>query len=823
MTLRAALFFVATLFVSTPAFALTWPDVADRIDRELASPDAGVRRAAADRLHSLTPGAATPLVLRALGDGDVEVRVAASRAAVLGHILSATDIVLSWLGDRDVRLRIAACDVAGALPNPRAVAQLARALGDVDGGVRAAAAAALGGQGSPEAVAPLLGKLDDSSPVVRVQIARALARLGDLRAVVPLVGKIQDSVPDVRQSVARALGELGDPRAAPPLIQELRDGSNEVRVATLRALGQLHADSAVDAISPLAIDKSPLLRQAAAAALGRIGSAEAARALVNLLGAADDAAAGLDPSPARDALVEIGASVVAPLRALLAQSPTPAGATSAAWVLGEMRSAASAPDIVRAMRTGTLPVPAALHALAGTGSSEAVAVALEFVDDPSPAVRAEALRAAGALLDPAHPDGRAVEPLAAALRDARLTAIERAQVATLLGRTGAPRAGQVLAGLLSLHDPELKLAAIDALGALGASGADGPLLAQLDDPDPAVRLHAAVALAEGGGPGARDALIAHLGGGAEPDRSVTLTALGGILARAPSDAAVQVLSRAIALSEGPERDALILAIGRADAPSAMPTLKGLLRSENADDRRTLAAVLAARRARADSLPLLHALLTDSDATVRAEAAWSIGEIGDLTDLDALAPLVRAPDVDPAIDATGAIARIVARSKAPDRAAATLCPLLVDPRSHVRANAASGLALAAARCADGSSERRLLADDVEPVRLAAARAIARRRLGDADARALDRCMIGDRSGAVARVCREGAPPPPSGAHEVEVYVAGETTHEPQPGASFVAEFADGILRAGRTDRRGAAFDAAAPQGDVSLTPISAPGR
>jgi HEAT repeat protein len=501
----------------------------------------------------------------------------------------------------------------------------------------------------------------------------------------------------------------------------------------------------------------------------------------------------------------------------------PATATSAAWVLGELRSAVSAADIIHAMRTGTLPIHAALHALAGTGGADAVAVALEFVGDLSPAVRTEALRSAATLLDPAHPDGRAVEPLAAALRDTRLSAIERARVAVLLGRTGAPRAGQVLVGLLSGYDPELKLAAIDALGAVGPSGADEALLRQLDDPDAGVRLHAAVSLAEAGGAAAREGLISRLGGGAEVDRSVTLTALGGVLARVPSDAAVQFLGHAIALAEGPERDALILAIGRADTPAAIPLLQEMLRSRNADDRRTLAAVLAARRTRRESIPMLRALLADSDPTVRAEAAWSIGEIADSAELGGLLPLVHAPDADPAINATGAIARIAARSHAPDLAAGALCPLLDDARSYVRANAAAGLALALARCGDGSVERRLLADDVEPVRLAAARAIAQRSLGALDLRALDRCTTSDRSGAVARRCREGAPSLVGSTHPVELYIASDATSEPRPGSSFVAEFADGVLRATRTDRRGAAFDAAAPQGDVSLIPIRAPNR
>jgi HEAT repeat protein len=525
----------------------------------------------------------------------------------------------------------------------------------------------------------------------------------------------------------------------------------------------------------------------------------------------------------REALVSIGDAAVAPVRALLALAPAPAAAASAAWVLGELRSTVSAEDIVHAMRQGTLPAAAALHALATTGSGNAVAIALEFVDDPSPQVRGEAFRAVGTLLDPTHPDGRAVEPLAATLRDVRLTAAERVRVASLLGRTGAPRARDVLVSLLSLRDPTLRLAAIDALGALGPSGADAPLLNALEDPDPAVRLHAAVSLADAGGAEARDALISRLGSDAELDRSATLTALAGILVRAPSDGAVRSLSHEIVLAAGPERDALILAIGCANTPAAAPTLRDLLHSPNVEDRRVLATVLPARRTRLDSMPMLRALLDDPDPSVRAEAAWSIGEIGTRNELPALASLVRGADADPAIDATGAIARIAARTHVPEIATGTLCPFLGDPRAYVRANAIAGLALASARCGDGSVERRILADDVEPARGAAARAIAGHPLGAVDSRALEGCTMSDRSGAVANRCREGAPPRMGSTHPLELYIATGSTSEPRPGSSFVAEFADGILRASRTDRRGAAFDAAAPEGDVSLIPIGASSR
>jgi cellulose synthase operon protein C len=826
--------FVALAF-SPQAHALTWPDAADRAERDLSSPDPAVRRAATERLRLLGTAVVTPLLERALGDPDVDVRIAAAHVAIAKHVTRATHLVLPWLGEREARLRAAACEVAGAIPDPNGTTQLARALSDADATVRAAAANALGEQASKDATPPLLGKLDDPSPVTRVEVVRALARLGDPRSVIPLIGKAEDSVPEVRQAVARALGALGDPRAAPALVLQLRDPVTDVKVASLTALGLLHAESATDAISPLATDRNPLLRRAAVEALGRIASADAIRTLVALLGMGDDGGAGLETSGVREALVNAGSKAKTPLVAVLGGASTPLAATSAAWVLTELRATAAVPDLVRAMRRGTLPVTAALHALGRLGSEGALEVVLEFVDDKSAAERKEALVAAESLLDPAHPDGRAVEPLSAALLDPALRAAERARIAFLLGRTGAARATPILVSLVSAKDQEVRLSAIDALGALGGSSrADGPLLSAMDDPDPSVRLHAAVALGQVGGAAARDALLAHVDKGTDVDRPATLAALGGILARAPSDAALHSLAHALELTEGPVRDALILALARADLPAALPTLTSLARSPNPEDRRTLASALAARRATPATLDLLGTLLADAEPSVRADAAWSLGEVSGAASLPNLEGLLRSPDLAPATNAAAAVARIRARAqaspagRAPDGKVSDpppteLCALLSDSRSQVRANAAAGLALLHARCGDGAAERRMLEKDpMAFARASAARAIAARPLGPADAEALDRCKTAEPSGTVARQCHPssgGGPVPSPTTEPVEIYVEDALGTEPRPGGPFVVLLPDGLLRAGKADRRGAFFDAAAPRGEVSLLSVT----
>jgi HEAT repeat protein len=838
---------LAIVTVAASSTALDWPDVPERIERGLLSPDPASRRSAARELSTLGASRATPLVLKAMNDPDLDVRLAGAQSAIRLHVTSATDVALQWLGERESKLRVAGCEIANAMPTPRAVPALARALGDSDPQVRAACADALGTQASPDAVAPLSGKLDDPTPAVRSQVARALAKLGDPRAVVPLVGKVQDSVPDVRQAVVRALGDLGDTRATQALLLALRDNVAEVKVEALAALGRLRASEAASAIAPLALERNPAVRQAALVALGRIATPDAVRAMMKALGTQEDGAGTLERTSVRDALVSAGAPAVVELTALL-ERPVPAPvATSAAWVLGELHATKSAPTIVAALRKGTLPPAAALHALAGAGSAEQVPVVLEFVADPSPAVREEALRAATALLDPSRPDGRAVEPLAATLRAPRTSPGERAAVATLLGRTGAPRAAAELAGLVTSKDAALRLAAIDALGALGsasagtgpsngtakpnggADGTDDALVPLLADIDPAVRLHTAVALAASGGVKARGLLLMKLDGGDEVDRYAVLAALGGILERYPDEAAAARLFKDLAVAAGPERDAVLEAAGRSRLPSVVRSLGEVAAKGGVDDRRMVAAVIGAHRGSPAALALAKTLAADTDGSVRAQAAFTLGVMGDASALPLLATLARSGDGEVAADAAGGLARYAWLDGHASQAAVSgpACTMLADGRATVRANALVALSFVQARCGDGRTERRLLADDPSDlVRGAAARAIVAAGMtkGSAtpeDRAALDHCVSTDRSTDVARLCRPrpleaaSAPRPPRPPRAVTVYVVGESGVAARPRAPFLLEYEGGILRAGVADRRGATFEPVAPAGEVVL--------
>ncbi len=806
--MRFSVFVIASMLVlSTPAAALVWPDVIEEVQSGLNAPAMQTRRAAAERIASLGLAVALPLLQKALGDPETEVRIAAAQSAIRLHANEVTEVVLPWLRERDVRLRVAACEVARSMPNAKAVAELGRALGDTESPlVRAAAAEALGAAQTTEAAAPLLGRLDDPSPNVRVQVARALAKLHDPRAVVPLVGKAQDSAPEVRQAVARALGDLGDARAGQTLIQLLRDPVLDVKLEVLTAIGRMRADSAVPTLAPLASDRTSSIRSAAITALGRIGTKDAVRVLVALLGQAEDATSSLERTPVREALVSTGDAAIPELAAALDGATGSARAASAAWVLGELRAKKEAPRVIAALRRGSISSAAALHALAGCGSAESIPIVLEYLADASPVVRAEAMGAAGALLDPSKPDGRAVEPLVAALRARALTDAERASLARLLGRTGAPRAAPSLTALLGAREPSLRLAAIVALGQLGPAGADDALLSLLREPDAEVRLRTAVALSTAGGERSREALLGWIDGGDGIDRAAVVTALAGVLARAPSPAATERVRRSLELSAGGDRDALLVVLGR--SPAGTTALRDVAEHGDDDDRRTVASVVGAV-VEGPRLNLLKVLLADRDATVQAQAAWSAAAFPAAAVQADLEKLLRVADADVACNAMGALARVV-----PISARAPLfCAALTDARPLVRANALA--AIARGQTCDPARVRALLANDTSiDVRIAAARATWARTTPEARAE-LAECAASDRSPRVARACVERPATSTATRSPVEVFVVPYGATSPKARAPYVLEIPDGTLRCGAADRRGAIVEPAAPAGELTL--------
>ncbi len=806
---------LALLLATSTAQAYLWPTVPDQVARGLADDDVTARRSAAAQLHELPLQAATPLIATALEDPDTEVRLHAARAGVQLHMPGVSERILAWLSETDPRLRLAACELVRSMPSSHSVAPLSRVLGDANADVRLAAATTLGILGDPEAVPSLLGHLDDPNPEARTAIVVALGRIGDPRAVVPLLGKAQDASPDVRRMTVRVLGDLGDVRASSALLLALRDRMQAVRVEAIESLGRLRAQEAVAALSPLALDRTALpVRNAAVMALARVGSPQALDALIAALEADDPST---DRSPVRQALVRFGAGAVPRLTDAVRSSTSQALVAGACLVLGEVHAPGAAAIVVDAVQRGQVPARTGLRALASLGDASALPFVLEMLDQPSAPVRRSAMDAAASMLDPSRPDGRAVDPIAARLRDVRLSTDERVALAGLLGRTGAPRAAALLMELARSKDRALALAALEALGSVGQAGQDALLVESLGDEDPNVRLAAAMALARVAAPSTAALLLDRLVQASEQDRASIGIALSGAMAASRDDAVAGRAADLLDVVRESTRDVLIEGLGRSVSTAAGRRLALLAdTSVSADDRRKIAEALAGHP---DQLPALRRLAGDSDPSVQANAVWSLGEVGQEADAALLVSLMRHRDVAVAGNAVAALARLIRAGKLSDTGA--LCPALDDARSYVRANALAALAMTGHRCGDGARERAmLLSDPSATVRAKAAQAVRAVPAGDgaADRRMLRRCAMDDRNGMVASMCNDAAAAPTGVAPDTEpvvVFVVPDGSTSPVARLPFALVLADGLMRLGLADRRGAVFEARAPRGRVEL--------
>ena len=103
-----------------------------------------------------------------------------------------------------------------------------------------------------------------------------------------------------------------------------------------------------------------------------------------------------------------------------------------------------------------------------------------------------------------------------------------------------------------------------------------------------------------------------------------------------------------------------------------------------------------------------------------------------------------------------------------------------------------------------------------MRLQAARLLARDAQSKSkdDARALARCVADDKSGMVAVACRMPSTRSSESSPSL-VFVVPDGRAAPLPSAAYSLARADGLIRSGLADRRGAVFERAAPKGELKL--------
>lgn len=799
-----------------PVQAAIWPSAVRRAEQDLSATEPSARLAAVAALAELPRSAARRLLLRALDDTDSQVQSSALELLLRLETPRVTERVVPWLSGSDKRLRLSAALALAVAPARTSTPALGRALSDSDAEVRAAAAMALGASQSDDAVLPLLGHLDDSVPEVREAVANALGTLGDPRAVLPLIGKIEDPRPSVRAAVARALGSLRDGRSGSALLLSLRDSDRAVVVAVVRALGSLRESSAVAPLaSLLATGPEPELRRALLQALGRIGSLDAGQALVKEL-ASDEP--GRERDAVLGALAQAPQAFTPPLRDCLDAVVDIAQAEGCALGLAEVHDGASSTRVRAALDRGRLSAKVGLSVLGALGDARALSAALERLTVADAETRQAAMTAAEALLSPKDADGRAVEPLARALAARAISRAERLRLVALLGRTGSERALPTLLPLLqTTSDPGLAESAALALGSVPGPATARALLSALDADEGRVKRAAALSLRRAKSPELVGPLLERLAQRGRAERALVYLALPGPLAATTDD---KLLARAVELlaaTRGSERDELLEALAASQRAPARRALLAQAQSADQADRAKAAELLAV----APDVAVLARLLRDTDARVRANAAWSLGfaEPAHAPEAEkALAAALRdrdAPVIGNAAVSLGRLAR-----KRPEAAAAALCgTLLRDPRGMVREQALRGLSLAHARCNDGYPAQLLAADPRARVRRAAAELLLRTSPEASERRLLWRCQESDTHATVADACAAAARSDEPEIEPLTVLIVATPGSDATPLAPFALLWADGGLRLGSADRRGGVHEPRAPKGEPELSPYT----
>ncbi len=261
--------------------------MADAVAEHIAAlqdEDWAIREEAALALGTFRdPRAVGPLV-SLLRDADRAVREAAIGAltAIGEPSVPALGLCLS---EPRLTVQEAASAALAAIADERVLAPLLAALRNRDWIVRMHAAKALGRIKSSSAVEPLIPLLQDPVKAVREETTASLAAIGDA-AVSSLLAALTHAEWLVRLHAVEALGKMRCVAAVEPLLSVLfNDPDTAIREDALRALGLIGDARAVDFL--LVVMREPGLRPLAVEALGQIGDRRAVPALINVLEGTD--------------------------------------------------------------------------------------------------------------------------------------------------------------------------------------------------------------------------------------------------------------------------------------------------------------------------------------------------------------------------------------------------------------------------------------------------------------------------------------------------------------------------------------------------------
>lgn len=571
-----------------------------------------VREQAARGLAGRDEPAARAALIRCLADVDLYVHKAALGG--LGGSIERlpADLLMTCLDSPRGDVKRDALKQLGKLSLPPPDDRLIKLLQDGDPDVRLAVLSYMPHSRllNRKLVSILIRLLEDRSNVVGRAID-LLKQIGDPIAVEGLRAVLDRTGDDSTRSAAmEALVALAGPKMTPVLVERLDD--QKIRWTTLRLLGLAGDVSAQEAVLPLLDGQDTRNEVSAIDTLRKIGDQRAVPALCKRL---------LDGQPAvqlaaAKALAELGDQrAVGPLRQSLTH-PKELVRAAALLALGRIGGPEATEALLQAVRDSNVEIrKAAVDGLAIVDDQRARTAVMAALDGPRTASSA-------AIVLGYWRDERAIEPLSRVVRsrwpDERF--VER----DVDGReTGG--------GLILGYYPRLE--AVRALARIGTAQAVQALVPALNDPVKTVGWEAATALGELDCPQGRlalgEALVAH----AELEVRI---AAGTALCKLKCDGGYQPALEVMALDPRASLgEALSGLIDAERAARLIPWLKDSL-----PGRRRAAAVLLGlvrdKRALADVL----ALLEETDADMRCDAARAAGALGQK---EALEPLCRLLD------------------------------------------------------------------------------------------------------------------------------------------------------------------------------------
>ena len=677
---------------------------------------------AANVLGELRAQRAFPVLVRALGDIEDEVRARAAYAlGRLGDRRAIPYLLEHLLTDPAPFVRARIAGALGQFDDPEVVERLVRALADPAWWVRMRSVEALE-QIGPQAEGPLLVALDDPDPELRMRAAVGLERLGVPGRTVTMIE--QDDRPD---EANRMLAKLATAGACEMLAELLIHPSGKVRRAVVAAIRRTaRQDLGPELIAVARKDEDPALRAAAFDTLRAHGDQSAIAAAI---------AGTRDPHEsvrveATRLLGDLGGAEVVDAVQSRIDDAEPAVRSAAARALGVIRAEAAEPELARLLTDPAASVrAAAADAAAEAGITSLAAALIPLLTDSADIVRVAAARALGWLGDPraAVALSRAFGGASVELREAIAVSVAQLDPARLGGlldalqRNGADPAAKLvlvrtlgqapqetartLLGKLFVDPaPLVRAAAVSAIGRLGGEGAVALAREGLADPDEAVRAAAINAMIRLGDRGHGIQLLDLLAHDSAPGVRERAALAAGLL---PIEGAEAPLAHACATTQPPNvRAAAVLALGAFGHESIAGRV-----AEMTDDEEVRAVLhdrlrsdpefrLLGRKLRQSHSLELRALATLSRTEMEQELAEGIRNVLDPRERmravaalksfqgersrEALLQVVRG-DPSPAVRASALLS--VAEMLDPDTLARTARRALGDPSLTVRRSAA----------------------------------------------------------------------------------------------------------------------------------------